>query len=252
MYRSLSSLRVPGWVPQGGRHGEQPECTMLRILYYQIYLHDLVQCIIVFVHANSVSMAPFPEHVHCSLPPPLPSQTQSRPDRLRRAVYHTQHRAYHNLLNLRPMLSTATRNYLLRYSSIHSNDDGPPRASWSLVCRIWSVIARKHRSRQVTILAGVNTPPPSSSLLCDPRSAILPFVDNIRLEEGIDVNVWHESMHGHGVSQRIAQQARDMHGRSGNESRRTSVTSGWRRDSADVPHTLDRHHTAPKRNPSVM
>lgn len=32
---------------------------MLRILYYQIYLHDLVQCIIVFVHANSVSMAPF-------------------------------------------------------------------------------------------------------------------------------------------------------------------------------------------------
>ncbi|KAI0730370.1 hypothetical protein C8Q72DRAFT_883421 [Fomitopsis betulina] len=73
---------------------------------------------------------------------------------------------------------------------IHSNDDGPSLASWSLVCRVWSVIARKHRFREVTILAGGATPPPSSSLLCDPRSTILPFVDTIRFEEGIDVNVW--------------------------------------------------------------
>ncbi|EPT01754.1 hypothetical protein FOMPIDRAFT_100977 [Fomitopsis schrenkii] len=84
---------------------------------------------------------------------------------------------------------------------ITSTDDGPSLARWSLVSRVWSVIARKQRFRTVTISAREDGFPLAASLLCDPTSAILPFVRRIRFEEGIDLENLYE--HDHRISRYI-------------------------------------------------
>lgn len=64
-------------------------------------------------------------------------------------------------------------------------------SSWSLVSRVWSVTTRRHRFRTVTI-SGREYGSPSTALLCDPTSTILPFVHKIRFEEGIDLKKRYE------------------------------------------------------------
>lgn len=74
---------------------------------------------------------------------------------------------------------------------LSSTEDSASLSSWSLVCRVWSVIARSHLFRTVTITAREDGLPASTSLLCDPSSTILPLVRTIRFEEGVDFSHWY-------------------------------------------------------------
>lgn len=86
----------------------------------------------------------------------------------------------------RQVYSAAGRAPLEVFEVITSYLDDSDLPSTSLVCRLWSAAARRRRFRAVTVSAHYFGLPPSSSLLCDPRSTILPFVHMIRFKEGTD------------------------------------------------------------------
>lgn len=65
-------------------------------------------------------------------------------------------------------------------------DDNASLASCSLVCRIWSAAARRHRFRVVEISfewPRENQRFTPISLLCDPTSTVLPFVQEMHLTD---------------------------------------------------------------------
>lgn len=66
----------------------------------------------------------------------------------------------------------------------------------SLVNRSWYPLARGHRYCEVTISPHSNGRPPSASLICDPTSTVLPFIQRLRVIDGVTKEDAEKSKHG--------------------------------------------------------